>query len=75
MNGYTECAVLVIYGEIHTQFKISYQYQARHLSTSQLTSTRIMFSCLVLLDTLELHSKLLWTKKPNQAQTKKKPLF
>lgn len=45
------------------QFNISLQYQGRYLSALQLTSTCTVFSCLVLLDALELCSKLFWTKQ------------
>lgn len=45
------------------QFHLSLQYQAGYLSALQLTSTCTVFSCLALLDTWELHSKLFWTKQ------------
>lgn len=59
----SQCAVVVLYGELHVQFNISLQYQGGYLSALQLTSTCIVFSSLVLLDTLELCSKLFWTKQ------------
>lgn len=46
---------------MHTQVKAGQQYRGRYLSALQLTSTCTVF-CLVLLDTWELLSELLWTK-------------
>lgn len=63
INRCCPCAVVVLHGELHVQFSISLQYQGGYLSALQLTSTCTVLSCLLFLDTLELGSKLFWTKQ------------